>query len=138
MHMVDNQCGLLLKQAIESKGMDFQIVPPGNHRSNTAERAIRTIKDHLISVLCGTDDNFPAKLWDKLMPQVELTINLLRQSCINPKHSAYSQVHGPFDFNRTPIAPMGYRVLVHVKPENRGTWDPRAEDGYYIGPALNH
>jgi hypothetical protein len=90
MHMVDNQCGPLLKQAIESKGMDFQIVPPGNHRSNTAERAIRTIKDHLISVLCGTDDNFPAKLWDKLMPQVELTINLLRQSRINPKHSAYS------------------------------------------------
>jgi hypothetical protein len=138
MHMVDNQCGPLLKEAIESKGMELQVAPLGNHRANAAERAIRTFKEHFISILCGTDETFPLKLWDKLVPQAVLTLNLLRQSRINPKQSAHSQIHGPYDFNRTPIAPMGYRVLVHVKPDKRGTWDPKAEDGYYIGPAPNH
>jgi hypothetical protein len=50
----------------------------------------------------------------------------------------HSQIHGPFDYNKTPIAPLGYKVLVHVKAHLRGAWDPKAEDGFYIGPAKTH
>jgi len=36
-----------------------------------------------------------------------LTLNLMQGSCINPNLSAWAQVYGNYDFNRTPIAPPG-------------------------------
>lgn len=127
-----------MKNAFADRNLNFQLVPPGVHRRNAAERAIRTFKDHFIAILCGTDANFPMHLWDKLLEQAIITLNLLRTSRINPKHSAYSQLNGPFLFTYTPIAPLGSKVMAHVKVQNRKTWDPRAEEGYYIGPAMNH
>ena len=125
-----------LKQFMTSEGIDYQLVPPGVHRRNAAERAIRTFKNHFIAGLCSTDKNFPLHLWDQLVPQAELTLNMLRGSRLNPKVSALTQLNGHFDFNRTPIAPPGIRVLAHVKPAKRTTWSPHAEDGWYIGPAM--
>ena len=66
-----------------------------------------------------------------------MTLNLLRTLRINPRLLAWSQVHGLFDFNRTPLAPPGTRVLVH-EPSLRGTWSPHAVDGWYLGPAMLH
>jgi hypothetical protein len=37
-----------------------------------------------------------------------------------------------------PLAPPGTQVLVHEKPIVRKSWDPRAIDAWYIGPALKH
>ena len=119
------------------EGIDFQLTPPGIHRRNAAERAIRTFKNHLIAGLCSTDPKFPLYLWDKLLPQAMITLNLLRGSRLNPKLSAYAQVHGPFDFNRTPLGPPGTKVLVHEKPSSRASWDPHGVEGWYIGPALD-
>jgi hypothetical protein len=45
-------------------------------------------------------------------------------------------MNGPFNYNRTPLAPPGTRVLVHEKPVNRETWSPHDIDGWYVGPAL--
>ena len=56
---------------------------------------------------------FPLQLWDRLIEQTNLTLNLLRQSRLNPKMSAEAMMNDPFDFNRTPIAPLGTKVLVH-------------------------
>jgi hypothetical protein len=58
-------------------------------------------------------------LWDNLVKQANITLNLLRASCLNPKLSAYAQLHGSFDFNRTPLAPPGTKVVIHVKPDKR-------------------
>ena len=44
---------------------------------------------------------------------------------------------GPFNFAKTPLAPIGCRVLIHAKPATRQSWDFRAKDGFYIGPALD-
>ena len=55
------------------------------------------------------DDKFPMSLWDKTIPQAELTLNLLRGSRINPKLSTWEQIHGRYDFNSTPIAPQALR-----------------------------
>jgi len=60
----------------------------------------------------------------------------MRGSQINPNLSAWAQVFGNYDFNQTPIAPPGMKVLVHEKPENRNTWAPHAVEGWYVGPAL--
>ena len=76
-------------------------------------------------------------MWDKLLPQAKTTLNLLRGSRINPtKLSAHAQMHGHFDLNRTPLAPHGIRVLVHIKPSNHTMWSPHGADGWYTGPAL--
>ena len=134
---LDNECSQILKEFITEQEIDFQLVPPGIHRRNSAERAIRTFKNHFIAGLCSTDPKFPLNLWCRLLPQAEITLNLLRGSRMNPKLSAYAQVNGPFDYNRTPLAPPGIRVLVHEKPSNRGSWDPHGIDGWYIGPAMD-
>ena len=77
-------------------------------------------------------------LWDKLIPQTIMTLNLLRASHLNPSLSAYAQVWGTFDFNRTPLAPPGTKVMVHEKPMDRETWAPHASEAWYTGPAMHH
>ena len=116
--------------------IDFQLAPPGIHRRNSAERVIRTAKNHLMAAFSSADPNFPMHLWCRLLPQANITLNLLRGSRVNPKLSAYAQVHGLFDYNRTPMAPPGTFVLGHEKPTKRGTWSPHAVEAWYIGPAL--
>lgn len=133
---LDNECSDILKQFMSVEGIDYQLVPPAVHRRNAAERAIRTFKNHFIAGLCSVDPEFPLHLWDQLIPQAEITLNLTRTSRINPKLSAWAQLHGTFDFNRTPLGPPGSRVVVHDKPANRTSWAPHGLDGYYLGPAL--
>ena len=135
---LDNEASQVLQQYMVEEYIDFQLVPPGLHRRNAAERAIRTFKNHFIAGLCNTAADFPLTLWDQLLPQALMTLNLLRTSRINPRLLAWSQVHGIFDFNRTPLVPPGTRVLVHEKPSLRGTWSPHAVDGWYLGPAMLH
>ncbi|GAX15903.1 hypothetical protein FisN_2Lu385 [Fistulifera solaris] len=120
------------------KGIDFQLTPAGVHRRNAAERAIRTFKNHFIAGMCSTDPNFPMQLWDTLLPQAQLTLNLLRSSHINPKLSAHAQIFGAFDLNRTPLAPPGTRVIIHDKPQNRASWAPHGSPGWYVGHAPEH
>jgi hypothetical protein len=62
------------------------------HRRNAAERTIRKFKSHFIAGLATTDKKFPMKLWVHLLEQAQLTLNLLRQSQLNP-HLA----HGSLD-----------------------------------------
>ena len=135
---LDNEASAALKSFMAEQEVDFQLVPPHVHRRNAAERAIRTFKNHFIAGLCSTDRNFPLHLWDRLLPQALLSLNILRSSRINPKLSAWAQVHGAFDFNRTPLAPPGTRVLVHEPSTVRETWAPHAVEGWYVGPAMQH
>ena len=67
--------------------MEYQLASPGDHRINSAERAIQTYKNHFISTLQGTDPDYPENGWDLLMPQINITLNLLRASRVNPKLS---------------------------------------------------
>lgn len=117
----------------------IQYVPPNNHRANRAERAIRTWKDHFIAGLATTDPNFPLEAWDELIPQAELTLNLLRSSAVTNKISAWQEVHGIYSFDKTPIAPPGLPIVCHEKPKTqRSSWAPHGLDGFYLGPALQH
>ena len=95
-------------------------------------------KTKFVAIPCSTDPEFSLRLWDRLLPQALTTLNLLRGSRINPKLSAYAQLNGAFNFNRTPMGPPGTRVLLHQLPEARGTWAPYAVPGWYIGPAFEH
>ena len=114
----------------------IELAPPGQHRTNAAERAIRTWKTHFISTLCTTDKGFPLDQWDELVEQSEITLYLMRTCRSNTSISAFEAVRGKFDLNKTPIAPAGTRVVIHVKPIARGSWDTHGLEGFYVGPAL--
>ena len=135
-HRLDNECSLELKQWFEKQGIQYQLAPLHEHRSNAAERAIRTSKNHLAAGWWPMDPDFPMHLWDKTIPQAELTLNLLRQSRINPNLSGWEQIHWRYDFNRTPIAPPGIKVKVHARPTQQQTWAPHALDAWYVGPTM--
>jgi hypothetical protein len=122
LHRLDNETSKGLIKEIKNKRLKYQIASPGDHRLNHAERAIQTFKNHFIVILYGTDSGFPAKQWDRLIGQAVMTLNMCRPSRINPKLSAYQQVWGNFDFNKTPLAPPGCKVLVHERAMKRGAW----------------
>jgi hypothetical protein len=76
LHRLDNETSKELIREIDKKGLDYQIASPGDHRLNHAERAIQTFKNHFIAILYGTDSNFPAKQWDRLIKQAVMTLNM--------------------------------------------------------------
>ena len=127
-----------MRTAFDNENIQYSFVPPHNHRANAAERAIQTFKNHFISGLSGVDPQFPIKQWDRLLEQATITLNLLRASRLNPRLSAYAYVFGNFNFTSTPLAPPGTRVVAHTKPTQRSSWSPRGEDGWYIGPSMQH
>ena len=138
LYIMDNECSADLKKALQKESCTFQLVPPHVHRRNAAERAISTFKDHFLSILSAVNPSFPITGWDYLVPQAELTLNLLRNSRVNPKLSAWEFLFGVFNYNATPLAPPGTKVLAHSKPKQRQSWGFHGEDAWYIGPSLDH
>jgi hypothetical protein len=135
---LENEASKLLKMYLHQQNITFQLVPPYSHRRNSAERAIKSFKYHLIARLCSTDKSFPINLWDRLLPQAVITLNMLRTSRINPKLSAATHIYGQYDFNRAPMAPPVTIIIANETPNRRRTWAPHGQDGWYIGPALEH
>ena len=114
------------------------MVEPHNHRVNAAERAIQTFKDAFIAALATTDVDFPLQLWDKLAPQVQDTLNLLRESRATPGISAYEALNGPYDWSRYPLAPIGCKAIIYEAPAVRGSWASRGTDAWCLGPSKDH
>ncbi len=61
-HTLDNEASDAFKQYTRQQQIQFELVTPGNHRHNQAERAIQTFKAHFISILAGIDNKFPLSL----------------------------------------------------------------------------
>jgi hypothetical protein len=110
---LDNESSLALRNYLTQQGITYQLAPPHIHQRNNTEQAIHTFRNHFIAGLCSVDPTFPLKLWEKLLPQATITLNFLRKSRINPRMSAYAQLNGHFDFNRTHLAPPGTRIIAH-------------------------
>ncbi len=75
-HIMDNKASEEYKKEIQ-KNCTIELVPPDNHRRNLTEQAIQTFKNHFKAILAGVDDTFPMRLWDRLLPQMILTLNFL-------------------------------------------------------------
>jgi hypothetical protein len=138
-HVLDNEVSENMKNHICNKcKFDMELVPPGCHQRNAAEVAIRNFKTHFLSVLAGVSNNFPPSLWDRLLPQTEITINLLRQSNATPTVSAYVHLSGPFDYNKMPLAPMGCNAQIHEKMTNKAHGVFHLVDGWYLFTSPEH
>ena len=75
---------------------------------------------------------FPIAYWCRLLPQTDLSVNIVRPSHQNPLLSTWTAMEGELHFDTTPIAPPGSEMLMHQKParrssfglnvKRRGTW----------------
>jgi hypothetical protein len=81
---------------------------------------------------------FLLHLWDRLLPQAEMTLNLLRTSRQYPQFSAAAHYRGLIDYNKTTFAPPGCKIIAHEKPAKRRTWAPHGQHGYSLGPSMHH
>ena len=86
----------------------------------------------------GVSDNFPPSLWDRLLSQTKITINLIQQSDATPNVSAFVHLIGPFDYNKMPLAPMGCNAQVHEKTNKQGTWAFHSVEGWYLFTSPEH
>ena len=87
---LERKASSLLQELMTAEDIDFQLAPSNMHRRNAAERAIQTCKNHSIAILSKTDPNFPIQIWDQLLDQVQITLNLLQALRINPRLSAHA------------------------------------------------
>ena len=137
--ILDNKFSAEYKRIIEEKWKaTYQIVPPNVHHRNIAERAIFTFKAHFLSILAGVDPEFPKFMWDKLLDQTEITLNLLRQTTLNLRISAWEFFNVPFDFIETHLGPIGYKVIIHERTNTQKSWYQRGQEGYNIDPAIEN
>ncbi len=118
--------------------MSHKLVPLDCHRCNITKWAIQTFKYHFVSILSGVDDRFPISLWSHLVWPAELTVNLLWQSNVAPKVSAYTHVHEQHNYMKHPFAPLGCTVMSQDKPKNRQSWDIHADTGFNIVTMMEH
>jgi hypothetical protein len=112
LNIMDNKCSKAVEKHIRTNRMTIQLVPSHNHHVNATEQAIRTFKKHFVTTLATVDNLCPLQLWDEFLPQVKLTLNLIRFSRCKPLVSANHELYGSFDFNKMPLALLGTKVLV--------------------------
>ena len=139
-YIMDNKTLKDLLQTITKKKIQYQLAPPHIHQTNTAEKAIQTFKNHFASGLSVCNSKFPIEEWDLLLPQAEITLNLLHSAHNNPNLlSTYAYVHGNYNYNATPMAPPGTKVIIHNKATKWKSWALHSTDAWYsIGPSLQH
>jgi hypothetical protein len=136
-HILDNEASALFKESIKTN-CDLQLVPPDTHQRHLAKRAIQTFKNHFIAILAGLNASFPMTLWDKLLPQTILTLNLLWQAKTDPSVSAYQFMHGEFDYNKMLLAPLGCAVQMHESTNRQRTWNVHSLNEWYLGTSDKH
>jgi hypothetical protein len=135
---LDNEASTVLKNFLTANNIAYQLVPPHCHRRNASGRAIRTSKERFLAGLSSVDPSFPMHLWDRLLSQVEITLNLLRTSQLHPQLSAATHFHGLVDYKKADSAPPGCKIIAHEKPGKRRTWAPQGQHGYSLGSAMHH
>ena len=135
---MDNEVSEDLKQYFEDSYIQFQLLPPHMNQRNAAKRSARTFKNHFIAALCTVYPRFPFYYWHRLLPQVTMTLNVFRQSQLNPELSAYEKVYGIHYFEQTPLAPLGCKMKIHEKPHKRFTYSLHSANVWYLGPVVHH
>ena len=115
----------------------LQYTAPDRH-CHPAEKAVQTYKATFKSVIASLPKNFPIAYWCHLLPQTDLSVNIVRPNRQNPLLSAWAAMEGEFHFDATPIAPPGSEMLMHQKPARRNIFGLNVKKAWYLGPCLNH
>jgi hypothetical protein len=135
---LDNEAYAVLENFFTTNDVEYQLVPPQCHRRNAAERDICTFKEHFFGGLASVDPDFPLNFWDRILPQAEMTLNLLQKSRHHPQLSAAAYYHGMVNYNKISFVPPGRTLIAHEKPSQRRTWAPHGQHGYSLVRAMHH
>ena len=138
LHVLDNKCSHRIVSFIKKEKADIQLVEPYNHRVNAAKPTAKAEKYHTIAGLATVYITCPLRLWCEFVPQLQDTLNMMRTSRRNSNISAYEDMEGVFDWNKTPLAPLGCKAVVYSDPSERASWAPHERDAFYIGRAPLH
>ena len=123
-HIMDNEASTSIKKAMTNMGIKYQLVPPSNHRSNNVEIFIQTVKKNFIAELCSVDTYFQLELWDIMLEQAPMSLNILWQSRLCPHILAYTHFCGYFYYNHTLLVPLVTKVVIYNRPVGRASWAP--------------
>ena len=136
--VLDNETSASLSKLFKDEKLSFQLVPPGIKRSNKAERAIQTFRNHFLAVLGSVHKDFPLNRWNLLLQHIETTLNLLHPFQDDITKSAYEGIFGEkYDFLQHPMGPAGTLVYVFELPSVRDTWATHGEVGFLLGAAMD-
>ncbi|KAL7475873.1 hypothetical protein ACHAW6_001769 [Cyclotella cf. meneghiniana] len=110
-----------VEKFIVENNSKFQYTPPNIDCTNTAECTIQTWKNHFVSIRAGTPCTYHLSNWSKDLEQTDITLNVLCPCTTNPLLSVYEALEGMFSFNRTPMTPIGTKIMIHIKPAGHQT-----------------
>jgi hypothetical protein len=118
-HVLNNAVSKNMKNHIrDTCKVDMELVPPGCHRCNTAKVDIHNFKAHFLSILAGVAEDFPPNLWDWLLLQTKITINLIPQSNTTPNVLAYHMLADPLTTTKCHLLQWDVRPRYMRKPTN--------------------
>ena len=129
-HMFNNEAFADFKKEIKEHDMDDELVPKGMHRRNIAEKAIKMWKSNTVDALSGLPDSFPLFMWNELLPQLDMQVNLLRFSNVSPNVFSWTILAGAHDFNRHPLAPLGIKIHMLEQVDKRKSWGVKCKKGH--------
>ena len=135
---MDNKCSKAVQTLIKEQEVPIQLFKPGNHHVNAAEMGVKTGKYQLISNLATVANSIPLQLWCQYMQQIEMTLNMWITWRRAPTISTYEALNGPFDYNKTPLAPLGSPSVLYDDPTNRNTFAHHCADTMYVAPSMLH
>ena len=115
-----------------------QNVEAHHHNANAAEPAVKTAKHHIISHIATMDASCPTQLWSEMIPQMQDTLNMLRTSRNNNSLTAYEEIKGSFNWNRTPMPTLGNKDVVYIIPDALNIFAPHCDEAYTVGRAAHH
>ena len=98
-------------------------MPKGQQRINIDEWALQTCKSHTIGSLSAVVGNFPLGLWEKLISQLDMQVDILWLSNVNPNVCSWTVLNGAHDFNRNQLEPLNVKIQMlenHYKRKTGG------------------
>ena len=138
LHIMDNECLKAIHKFIKKEKMNIQLVELHNCRMNAAKPTVKAVKCHTISALATVHPTCPLRLWCKFDPQIQDTLIVMHTARRNSNISAYEDMEGAFDWNKTPLDPLGGKSVVYAELDERPLWRPHAGHTFYIGRAPLH
>jgi hypothetical protein len=82
--------------------------------------------------LVRCDPSFPLWEWHRLLPQMEMTVNMLCTANATPTISAHTYLNGLHDYNKEPLAPLGCVMQCNVVPDEQTSFGPQSLYVWYI------
>ena len=116
--------------------LEYQLFLTNLHCCNAAKCAIYTFKAHFLSILSVIAEYFSKNLWDMLITQTEMALNILRQSTLKPTTYSWENSNGPTSYKHTPLGTLGCKLIMHKKTNTRPSWYFRGKYGWNVGVPL--